>query len=177
MKNITRNIFILRFIVSVLLTGVLVFPVWYWISPDTLDATGHSIGLVQAYGGYDKLTLIQKVGGFVATFIPAVLVAGALFFLLKIINRLSKGRWFEEKNERDWAKIGYLLLGHVIAEILYRPLLVLVLTMNNPAGERVLHISLFSNDIKALVPALLALVISYMVSIARRQRDELNEIV
>ncbi len=177
MKNVTRNIFILRFIVSVLIAIVLILPTWYWVSPETLSFTGQTIAIVDEYGGMHKLTVAQKIGGYMATMLPNTILVAALVILLKILKRLSNSQWFEEANERDWATVGYLMLGYVGAEIIHHTLLGLILTINNPVGERVLYIGFDSGDFKALVPALLALVISYMVSIARRQRDELNEIV
>lgn len=177
MTNIKRNLSILRYAIILLVAVILISPTWYWVSPDSLRFAGPAVDIVEKYGGMSTLTMGQKIGGYMATLLPNLILAIALVHLLKIVKRLSAGNWFEEENEQDWTYIGYALLAYIGAEVLHRTLLVIAVTINNPVGERVLHVEIDSGDLKAVVPALLALVISYMVSIARKQRDELNEIV
>ena len=133
--------------------------------------------ILDDYGGIEALSIKQKFLGFVITSVPLLAMVWSLILLLRLTSILAAGKWFDRSCEDYCIKVGRWMVVYVILNILHRTALVGAITMDNPPGERHLAISFSSNDLLALVPALLALIIGHMVRLAREQQEELNEII
>lgn len=177
MASIERKLTFLRLTILAAVTLLIIAPIWFWVSPDSFGYVSSGDPIVQAYGGIDRLNNTQRVAGYLVTMIPISLIIWSLVLLYKLTRLLAAGQWFEQPCERIFNRIGILLLIYSIASILRRTLLVLVLTITNPPGERMLSIQIDGSDLGTIVPALMALVIAHMVQLARAQRDELNQII
>ncbi len=177
MTKIDRNIRILKSIVIIMIVLMLGGQFWYWFAPFSSDFVETSHPIISQYGGLESLDPQQSALGFLITLAPKLALVWAMILLLKLSNALIAGKWFDQDSENHCTQIGRWLIIFVGLTILHRTLLVLLLTMNNPEGEHHFSVSVSTNDLMTLVPALLCLIIGHMVRIARSQRDELNEIV
>lgn len=177
MANIGRSIKFLRIIVISTIALLLISQFWFWASPYTFDFISLEHPILDEYGGIQALNTKQRILGFVITSVPKVILLWSLMLLLKLTKILAAGKWFDKLCEDYCTRVGHWLVIYVVLNVLHRTVLVGAITMDNPPGERHFTISFSTDDLMALVPALLALIIGYMVRLAREQRDELNEIV
>lgn len=177
MADIQRNIGILRVIVWATIAMVLAGQLWFWLAPESFELISATHPIISDYGGIERLNTMQRVLGFFVTLLPKAALVWAMILLLQLTRALKAGQWFDTRSEKLCNRIGRWLVIYVGLTILHRTLLVLVITMTNPVGERQLAFSLSTDDLMALVPALLAMIIGHMVKLARAQRDELNEII
>ncbi|SDE17622.1 MULTISPECIES: DUF2975 domain-containing protein [Kordiimonas] len=177
MNNKLLSLTLLKWIIWFSITLIITFNVWIWVDPSALSHLGAEKRLIDNYGGISGMVLWQRIAGFVVDALPAGLLIAALASLIGLIRQLEAGNWFAEASERALARVGHLMLWYLLASFLNDTLLVLIATATNPPGERALAISLSSDTVLGLVPALMALVIARMVRLAREQRDELNQIV
>lgn len=177
MTNVRRSIKILKMVVIATIILVIVGQFWFWLEPFSVDLISATHPIISEYGGIGKLDSTQRAWGFAVTLIPKLALLWSMLLLLQLANALEAGRWFDRECENCCTRIGRWLIVYVALTVVHRTFLVMVITMNNPVGERHLALSVSSDDLMALVPALLALIIGHMVKLARAQRDELNEIV
>lgn len=177
MANISRSIKFLRVIVITTVVLLLASQFWFWASPYTFDFISLEHPILDEYGGIEALNTKQKIMGFVITSIPMVTLLWSLVLLLKLTKILAAGRWFDKSCEDYCARVGRWLVIYVVLSVLHRTALVSAITMDNPPGERHFNISFSTDDLMALVPAIFALIIGHMVRLARKQQDELNEII
>lgn len=171
-----RSLVAFRWVIYVSILAVFLPIAWMWADPATFRLVSDT-RLVDQFGGFDRLMLWQRIAGFIVTGLPAVIFAWALICLLPLIRMAERGDWFNAASERYCFRAGKLLLWHALVRWLSETALVLVLTATNAPGERSLMISVGSDDLVSLIPALMALCIAHMMRIGRAQRDELDEIV
>lgn len=177
MTVINRRIRILKSIIYLSIAVIFTGQILFWFLPDYSDAISASNPIIDAHGGLDALTPIQSVLGFLVMLAPKLVLVWAFVLLLRLCNSFATDDWFNNRTEAYCEKIGRWMIAYAVLAVVHRSLLSLVVTMNNPPGERELTISISTNDLMALLPALLALIIGHMVGIAKRQREELNEII
>lgn len=177
MTSVERNIKILKGVVIFAALIILVAHFWFWLDPQSFGAISAKHEIISEYGGVEALDKYQQILGFAITAVPKIALLWALALLVRLANILSAGNWFGRECEDCCVSIGRWLVLFVVLSVLHRTLLVLVITMHYPPGERLLAFFISNDDLMTIVPALLALIIGHMVRLARAQRDELNEIV
>lgn len=175
MSNITRSLTALTYIIYILAFFIAASPFMFFLAPP--GSTFIENELLNQYGGIESLVIWQKLLGFFVTSLPAGFLLWALSYLLRLIKALRSGLWFEEISETLCRRFGRALIWYIGMEILHRTLLVLILTATYPAGKKVLHLSVSSNDLMTLLPAIFAIIFAHIVSLGRTQRDELEKIV
>lgn len=177
MTNISNNLRFLRIITLVLGVVLIVAQLWYWLFPDTFHYIGLPNSAIEEQGGIKSLSQFEWWGSFFITLLPRLAILYALFQMYQLSGHLSAGRWFDESSEICCTRIAKALFTFVILNFLHSTLLLGLLTIDNPPGERLLFIGIGSDDIMGLVLAIFVLTISHMIHLARMQRDELDEIV
>lgn len=177
MTSPQKSLSLLKAIIFLSVVILSVFTVWRWLFPESLSLIDGGLGLIDEYGGMERLSWWQRLAGFATDAIPAALMITALVRLHGLLRAIEVGNWFDEACESAFRSIGHLMLWHALAAWLHDTVLILVLTGANEPGQRVLSVSVASGDFLALIPALMALVIAEMVRRARAQRDELNQII
>lgn len=175
MSNVARSINILTWVIYLLIPIIMLSPVLFFWAPDGAVLLENDI--IRQYGGIEELMMWQKLLGFFVTCLPAVFLLWSLKFLLQLLSALKKGLWFDEHSELLCRRFARTLLWYVAMNFVHRTLLVLVLTANYPPGEHHLAISISSNDLMVMVPAIFAAIFAHIVSLARAQNDELTQIV
>jgi len=175
MSNVNRSLTILPYIILPLALLLMTSPFMFFWAPEGFAFIEHD--LLKQYGGTDQLLMWQKILGFFVTCLPAAFLLWALSYLMRLVNALKAGLWFDEQSEALCRSFGRALLWYVGTEIIHRTLLVLVLTATYPPGQHELHLSFSNNDLMALVPAIFAMIFAHLVSLGRAQRDELKQII
>ena len=177
MANINRSIKFLRIVVVTALVLLLTAHFWFWLSPYSFDFITLDHAILDDYGGIEALNAKQKLLGFAISSVPLLAMLWSLVLLFRLTTILAAGQWFDRLCEDYCIKVGRWLVIYVVLDIAHRTALVGAITMENQPGNRHFAISFSSDDLLALVPALLALIIGHMVRLAREQQDELNEII
>lgn len=177
MANIEKKLRLLRVVIGTLIVLIISSHVWLWAWPETFALVSSGNPIVANHGGMDRLSLLQRLGGFSVTLLPNLVLILVLWNLHRLTHLLSAGHWFDQPCEMIFRKVGKLLFWYIGLNIMQRTLLVLVLTATNPPGEKQFAVQFSSNDVAMLMPALLALIISHMIHLARAQQEELKEIV
>lgn len=177
MADVTRNLNLLKLVIIGIGVIIVATHVWYWAWPESFAYISSGDELISKRGGIEPLETWQRVLGFAVNFLPKAFLVYALVCLFKLTSLLLSGQWFDLASQLLCRRVGRILLVYILLEILQRTLLILVITATYPAGKKELLIELSSRDLAMLVPALLALIFSHMIHLARLQRDELSEII
>jgi uncharacterized membrane protein YidH (DUF202 family) len=90
--------------------------------------------------------LINKLLGALITAIPLVLLMYGVWRLRKLFEQFRQGKLFSESGADHLHAFAWTLLITMLMAPVVSALLSLVLTMNNPPGEKALVITLGSND-------------------------------
>ncbi len=83
-----------------------------------------------------------------------------LFFLRRAFANFANGELFNLSNSRDLRRFSVLLVAQALAMPLHLSLSSVLLSLNHPAGERMLSISIGSNELKVIGVALILWVMS-----------------
>lgn len=86
-----------------------------------------------------------------------------VFFLRRAFENFAKGELFNLTNSRDLWRFSILLLVQALATPLHFSLTSVLLSLNHPAGERMLSISFGSNELRAIGVALVIWVMSNLL--------------
>lgn len=93
-----------------------------------------------------------------------VLYAGVgitgLYFLRRAFSNFAHGELFNLANSRDLRMFSILLFVQALAKPLHFTLSSLLLSFNHPAGQKMISVSLGSNEIKVILLAMILWVIS-----------------
>lgn len=86
-----------------------------------------------------------------------------LYFLRRAFANFANGELFNLANSRDLRRFSILLLVQAIVTPLHFALSSVLLSLNHPAGEKMLSISFGSNEIRAIGVALVLWVMSNLL--------------
>ena len=95
------------------------------------------------------------LAAYLVSLVPAALFVIAMVQAFRLFARLATGPVFVPQVPRGLVSLGFWACASAVAGIVVRTALGLVLTLNAPAGSRQLVIGVGSNEIAALVMALL----------------------
>ncbi|MCB2215185.1 DUF2975 domain-containing protein [Desulfofustis glycolicus] len=122
-------------------------------------------------GGVSPLT---RVLGFAVSMIKGIVVMYGLWVLIRLFKLYQKGIFFQAENVRCFKHLSRTLVLWAFAGVLVTPLLSVVLTMNNPPGQRVVEVTLQSADLTALVVGGMLAVIAAVMEDGERLQTEVD---
>lgn len=93
------------------------------------------------------MTFWQRLVGMCAAALFGSLLIGALYYCIRLMKRFESGDIFSSTTTALLKKITGFLFWWAVYAPLQRTLEVLLETINNPVGQRVLSLSISSNDI------------------------------
>lgn len=83
-----------------------------------------------------------------------------LYFLRRAFLKFADGELFNVENSRDLRRFSLFLIAQAIATPIHLSLMSVLLSLNHPAGEKMLSIAIGSNELKAIGVALVLWVMS-----------------
>lgn len=83
-----------------------------------------------------------------------------LYFLRRAFSNFAKGQLFNHSNSRDLRLFSILLFAQALAKPLYLSISSVLLSMNHPAGQKILSVSFGSDGIKVIALAMILWVMS-----------------
>ena len=104
--------------------------------------------------------------------VPISITVLICHLLAKLFLLYEQGALFEEENIKLIKYISiYMILGEFI-QLIYQPLITAALTFNNPAGKRMMSITLGSTNVSTLITAFIILLASWIVKEAHQLKTD-----
>ncbi|MCK0068488.1 hypothetical protein [Kordiimonas laminariae] len=177
MDNIGRNLLALRILIIILVSMMSILHVLYWLYPSTLSEVIATHELVDQYGGFERLDTQQRALGFTVTLASVALLCWSMILIYRLSLQIGNHEWFSALTEKLCLQLGKTLFFYTLARLMENTLLILVLTMNNPEGERTFALTISSSQVVILIPAFLAIIAAQVVKAGRLQKEELQQII
>ncbi len=100
-----------------------------------------------------------------------------LFFLRRAFSNLAKGELFNLSNSRDLRRFSVLVFVQALATPVHIGLASVILSLNHPAGQRMLSLSVGTNELKAVGVALILWVMSDLLVEGSRLHAENEQFI
>lgn len=139
---------------------------WAWSRPDIL---AEQIGIA---GRPLALTGQAMAGGILASLVPLLLTAYALWQVAHLFTAFGRGLVFEESNAAILKRIGWTLLALAVVTPLVRALQTVILTLDNPPGQRILAVGFDLGTLATLLAGGAVLGFAAIMREAARLADE-----
>ena len=110
--------------------------------------------------------------GFTLSIIPTILMIMGLLGLQEFLNNLQKSDYFNPINPTLLRKFACMLLWSTLARPLIGALASIVITINNPPGQRTVTFSLGTDEISGVFVALLIMLLSLLMAESKSSVDE-----
>lgn len=131
----------------------------------SLPIQWHSVSVGQWYGLWVVMALYVSIG------------LTGLFFLRRAFANFAAGELFNPANSRDLRRFAGLLLVQAVATPLHFALSSVLLSLNHPAGEKILSITFGSNELNAIAVGLVLWVMSDLLVEGSRLQTENQQFV
>lgn len=119
----------------------------------------------------------QWYGLWLLTLIYIVIGLAGLYFLRRAFSNFAKGQLFNHNNSRDLRLFAILLFVQALAKPLHFTLASLLLSINHPAGQKVLSVSLGSGEIKVIALAMILWVMSDLLIRGSQLENENSQFI
>lgn len=126
---------------------------------------------------WQSVTLGQWYGLWVLTAFYVSLGLSGLYFLRRAFAHFSSGELFTQHNSRDLRLFSILLFAQAVAKPLHFALSSLLLSLNHPAGQKMLSISLGGGEVKVIALAMILWVMSDLLVKAGSLESENKQFV
>ena len=131
-----------------------IFTLSYWIFLEPALIVGMNPFGVPT--GHLTLNKVSKILGFSASLLPTLVAMSLFYHLTRLFKNYQEGQVFTPDNIGSLGKLGKCLFLLAVANFVCGGLISVALTFQNPAGERMLMLSLGSPQV---LPILIGLVI------------------
>ena len=155
------------FNVAIVFIPVLTLLFWLFFNYLPKGFTGVLLVKVTQFLPYSTLFL-----AFLVTLIPTSVSIYGIYTLRKLFTLYQQGIVFAEDNVNCFRKLGFTLIIWVVANLLFTPLMSIVLTYNNLPGERSVTVGIGSSDLATLITGAIVVTISWVMSEASKLEDE-----
>lgn len=110
------------------------------------------------------LTPHERWSAAALSLIPLSVSLFALFNLQRLFGFYADGKFFDLANVRCFRNMGWALVAIVPIDILFKSALSVLLSMDQPAGERMLAISIASDDVGIAVIGAVIIIVSWVMA-------------
>ncbi|GIC75308.1 DUF2975 domain-containing protein [Moritella sp. F3] len=141
---------------------------YYWLTVETSYDFLTSFGIIQVTHNVESytqlpLTLTTRILAAIASLFLCSIIMYALKVLINLFRSYERNEIFTLDNVMRYQKLGYSLFYWVGASIVYGALMSVILSFNNPPGERMLAIGFEGLDFLTLVLGFIILIISWVM--------------
>jgi len=106
----------------------------------------------------------------------AIGIAG-LYYLRRAFANFAKGQLFNISNSRDLRLFSILLFAQALAKPLHFSIFNVLLSMNHPAGQKMLSVSFGSDEVKVIALAMILWVMSDLLVRGSRLESENKQFI
>ncbi len=119
-----------------------------------------------------QLSLLEKIAGFMVSCIPTAISMMIAFSLIRLFDCYQRGVIFALESIQYIRRVGIIMLIGAALNPLYQALICLVVTLNNPHGQRFIKISLDGNYFRNLITAGIVFLIAYIMQEGVKLHEE-----
>ncbi|CAV27416.1 Conserved hypothetical protein [Vibrio atlanticus] len=101
----------------------------------------------------------------------------ALTVLIRLFRNYERGEIFSLENAMSYQKLGYSLFYWVLGSVIYGSLMSVILSFNNPPGDRIFEISFVGMDFLTLILGIIILIISWVMKEGYILADEHSQTI
>ncbi len=143
---------------------------WAFIDLNELDFgyTAEEVG---------PLTFFERWSAAALSIVPLSVSLFALYNLQKLFALYAKGKFFDSENVRCFRNMGWALVAVVPLDILFNSALSVLLSLDQPAGERMLAVSLSSDDLGIAIIGAVIIIVSWVMAEAADLSQENAQII
>ncbi|MEH6530993.1 MAG: DUF2975 domain-containing protein [Photobacterium frigidiphilum] len=150
---------------------------YYWLTVETPYDFLTSRGIIQLSYDFDSytqlpFTLTTRILAIVASLLLCSIIMYALKVLIRLFRNYEQNEIFTLENANYYQKLGYSVFYWVGASVVYGALMSVILSFNNPPGERMLAISFVGMDFLTIVFGFIVLIISWVMKEGYTLADE-----
>ena len=177
MKEIQRYSRNIRVVLQALMLLLPLSVVYFWAFVQTpwdfLTTTGiiqfsHDISSYTS----QPLSIETRMWALVVSLLPCGVIFYALLILTKLFKSYEASEVFTVETVKYYRKLGLSFFYWAFGGLVYGGLISVVLSFNNPPGQRILSISFTGLDVVTLFCGMIVLVISYVMNEAQKIADE-----
>lgn len=118
------------------------------------------------------LTITTRILAFLASMLPCGILMYALRQLINLFRHYENQEIFTLSTATYCQKLGYVFFYWVAGSFIYSGLISVILSFNNPPGERVLSLTLNGIDLLSILCGFVVLIISWVMKEAHKIADE-----
>ncbi|MEZ8484884.1 DUF2975 domain-containing protein [Vibrio splendidus] len=182
MSNIQKQSRRVRMLLQSLFVLTPIMVCYFWLTVETpydfISSTG-IFYLTYDIGNYTMLPLTMAtriVAAFTSLLMSSILMY-ALMVLIRLFRNYERGEIFSLENAMSYQKLGYSLFYWVLGSVIYGSLMSVILSFNNPPGERIFEISFVGMDFLTLILGIIILIISWVMKEGYILADEHSQTI
>ena len=182
MSNIQKQSRRVRMLLQSLFVLTPIMVCYFWLTVETsydfISATG-IFYLTYDIGYFTMLPLTMTtriVAAFTSLAMSSILMY-ALMVLIRLFRNYERGEIFSLENAMSYQKLGYSLFYWVLGSVIYGSLMSVILSFNNPPGERIFEISFVGMDFLTLILGIIILIISWVMKEGYILADEHSQTI
>jgi hypothetical protein len=142
----------------------------FWVFFNPLRAIGFPVSLPIPVN-YD-LPGLTRFLAFLVELIPLSAVVYGLLKLRALFMLYQNGMIFTAKNVSCFRSLGRTLIAWMICDVIRNALLSVVLTMNNPPGQKIFTVGLNSADFTGIFVGIVIIIIAWVMDEARKIQED-----
>ncbi|MEZ8252113.1 DUF2975 domain-containing protein [Vibrio splendidus] len=180
MSNIQKQSRRVRLLLQSFLALTPIMVCYFWLTIETPYDFISATGLY--YYDIGHLTMLplsmttRTVAAFTSLAMSSILMY-ALMVLIRLFRNYERGEIFSLENAMSYQKLGYSLFYWVLGSVIYSSLVSVILSFNNPPGERILGISFVGMDFLTLILGIIILIISWVMKEGYILADEHSQTI
>lgn len=159
---------------QLLAVSIFCFNAAYWLMPKVAEYAARSMATLPT--GLITLTFTVRLLGLILSSMQLSLLAFSLFSVAKVFRAFANNEWFVPQIGKQLHLFGFALAIYGVTSPLVRTLMALLITWNNPPGQRILLINFSGNDFIIALVGLLIMLLGYAMREATRISDE-NDLI
>jgi hypothetical protein len=120
----------------------------------------------------NAFSLSTRSLAFLVSLIPMSVAIYGLITLKELFKLYEDTIYFSVKNVKCFAHLGYTLIAWVFTNMIFVTLISLVISFNNPPGERMVVVGFEISDMATLIIGTLIVLVSWVMNEASKLEDE-----
>ncbi|TMX46649.1 DUF2975 domain-containing protein [Photobacterium damselae] len=155
---------------------------YYWLTGQTPNDFLTMMGFVQTsidIGSYTQqpLTMMTRILAMISSLLLSGVILYALRVLIHLFKNYEQNEIFTLDNAKCYRKLGYSIFYWVGSSVVYGTAMSVILSFNNPPGERLLTVTFAGIDFLTLIFGMIILIISWVMQEGFRIADENNHTI
>ena len=169
-ERIERIALWMRRVIPIAAIAAVLGTVALWLNPAWIRATVP--GQVGIPATALALSPLAQLGGFLVSALPLAILVVSLIEAQTLFGRFAQGDVFSTGNAGRLRRVALCIVALAVARPLVRALLGVVLTVGNPPGQRLLAITVSSDDLFIGLAGVLLLAVAWVMVEGARLADE-----